>query len=326
MGRGAARMAGQLAFCEKAAAALVKCDASEQWLIGVSGGRDSVALLHFLASSGFRDLIVCHLDHRLRGAASAADARFVARLAERLGLRAIVEKCDVAALAAESRQSLETAGRAARNAFFFRTARVEKCAGIFLAHHADDQVETFLFNLFRGAGAGGLGGMRVESARTEGASELRVIRPLLAVWRAEVDEYIAAHRLKFREDATNFDGENSRSRMRQKIIPMIEQALGRGVRKAVWQAAEILRAQQEFIQAGTAVTERELSVPELRALPEAPQSALIHRWLKENGVPNLTFALVQSVRALLPTDAKIAKVNLPGGRHVRRRAKRLFVE
>ena len=129
-----------------------------RYLVGVSGGRDSVALLHALVEAGFRRLIVCHLNHGLRGRAAAADARFVATLAARLGLECESEQVDVARLAKKMGQSLETAAREVRYAFFARVARRRRCRSLFLGHHAGDQVETFLFNLFRGSGRGGLGG------------------------------------------------------------------------------------------------------------------------------------------------------------------------
>jgi tRNA(Ile)-lysidine synthase len=129
-----------------------------RYLAGVSGGRDSVVLLHWLHAVGFRKVIVCHLDHRLRGRASAADARFVARLADSLGYDLAGACEEVRALAVKEKRSLETAAREARLRFFARVARARHCRTIFLGHHADDVVETFLLNLFRGSGMTGLGG------------------------------------------------------------------------------------------------------------------------------------------------------------------------
>src|SRR5688500_7389193 len=132
---------------------------AEPALIGVSGGRDSVALLHALRARGFEKLVVCHLDHGLRPE-SAEDARFVARLGEEHGCEAVIARQDVAARAKRRRQSLETAGREARYGLFAQVARNRDCPRLFLAHHADDQVETLLFNLFRGAAMSGLAAMR----------------------------------------------------------------------------------------------------------------------------------------------------------------------
>ena len=191
-----------------------------RYLVGVSGGRDSVVLLHWLIERGYRRLIVCHFEHGLRGRAGKADARFVARLAETHGLPFESGAADIREIAREKKQSIETAARNERRAFFARVARRRRCGTIFLGHHADDQVETFLLNLFRGAAGRGLGAMRSRSQH----GALEIVRPLLGVWRSEIDDYVAEHRLKFREDATNEELDARRNRMRHKIIPLAGKA------------------------------------------------------------------------------------------------------
>src|SRR5205814_1533202 len=170
--------------------------ARSPYLIGVSGGRDSVTLLHLLVNLGYEQLIVCHLDHQLRGRASRADARFVERLAAHYGLRYALRGADVRDLSARSKTSIETAARTARYAFFAAVASRRRCETIFLAHHADDLVETFLMNLFRGAGTSGLGGIRELSRQQVGPLNLRVVRPLLHSWRTDIDGYVRHHRLR----------------------------------------------------------------------------------------------------------------------------------
>ena len=124
-------------------------------LVGISGGIDSTALLHALVAGGRRrKLTLLHLNHTLRGSASTADAAFVKRLASRLGLPLMTARADVAALAREQKLSIETAARQARYSFFAKAARQTRCHTLILAHHADDQAETFLFNLLRGGGSG----------------------------------------------------------------------------------------------------------------------------------------------------------------------------
>src|ERR1700757_3392580 len=169
------------------------------YLIGVSGGRDSVALLDWLISLGYKKLIVCHLNHQLRGRSSDADARFVEKLAA--AYRADFERgtANVRALAKKKKRSIETAAREARYSFFAKAARRHRCHTIFLAHHADDLVETFLLNLARGAGLTGLAAMREISTRRVDKFTLTIVRPILSVWRTEIDDYVREHRLKFRE-------------------------------------------------------------------------------------------------------------------------------
>ena len=297
--------------------------ADEAALIGVSGGRDSVALLQALVEHGHRRLIVCHLDHGLR-AESAADAKFVRQLARRCKLPVVVARENVAARAKRRKQSIETAAREARYAFFARAASEHDCPRLLLAHHADDQVETFLFNLLRGSGAAGLGGMAARSTRTIDGVALEIFRPLLGVWREEIDRYIAAHGLEYREDISNTDPRHTRNRIRHEILPDLERAFGREVRRAVWRAAEIFRAEGEVHEALVPPMTAELAAPMLRALPLALQRRTLHAWLRGQGIPQVGFEEVERVRSLL--EGARAKVNLPGGAHARRRAGRLFLE
>ena len=291
-------------------------------LVGVSGGRDSIALLHWLHARGFRKLIVCHLDHSLR-AESRADAKFVATLAARLGLVYESTRSNVASIAKRRKLSIESAAREARYKFFARMARKHACQRVLLAHHADDQVETFLFNLLRGSGPAGLAGMAPCSTRADG---LLLARPLLGVWREEIDAYIATHALAFREDASNADPRHTRNRIRHAALPALESALGRDVRRALWRTAELLRAEDEHFAAAPELQgiPEQLDTAALRALPLALQRRLIHAWLRAHGVGDVGFDEVESVRSLL--TGRVATVNLPGDKHARRRARRIFLE
>src|SRR5436309_11869325 len=148
-----------------------------RYLIGVSGGRDSIALLHWLVNLGYKKLIVGHLNHQLRGRSSDADARFVEKLAVKCDLDFELDSANVRALAKKKKMSIETAAREARYSFFARVAKRRRFRTIFLAHHADDLVETFLLNLFRGAGTAGLAAMRQVSTRRIDKFDLVVVRP-----------------------------------------------------------------------------------------------------------------------------------------------------
>ncbi len=297
---------------------------SEPQLVGVSGGRDSIALLHWLHAHSFKKLIAVHLDHRLR-AESGEDATFVRKFADSLGVECITGSADVATFASDERLSIETAARRARHEFFARTAIERVCPRIFLAHHADDQVETFLHNLLRGAGPSGLCGMSAISTLEMHGTALLVARPLLGTWREEIDAYIARHKLPFREDASNADPRFTRNRLRHAAIPALTAALGRDVRAALLRTTELLRAEDEFLSAQPELRGAPdvLQVPLLRSLPLALQRRLIHLWLQRHNVRTVGFAEVESVRGLL--DSHGAKVNLPGGLCARRREKHIFV-
>jgi len=297
-------------------------------LIGVSGGRDSVVLLHWLTSLGYQKLIVCHLDHELRGRASQADARFVASRAAKLRLDCEIGRTDVRALAAQSKLSVETAARAARFAFFVRVARQKRCRTIFLGHHADDLVETALLNLLRGASPGGVAAMRSVSVHRIGKTELTIVRPLLGIWRREIDLYIRQNDLAFREDASNAELGPTRNRIRHRVLPYIEKQLGRGVRKAIWRVTQIWIEEEDLLESlvSDRVGASELDVVSLRKMPVALQRRVIVGWLRARGITNIGFDVVESIRGLLDPECKGAKVNLPRRRYARRRAKKIFVE
>lgn len=298
-----------------------------QYLIAVSGGRDSVALLHWLIGCGYKKLIVCHLNHRLRGRASDADARFVKKLAGDCDLDFTVESVNVRELAQKKKVSIEAAARDARYKFFARVAKQEKCRTIFLGHHADDVVETFLINLFRGSGTSGLSAIRESLKRRIGQVDLTIVRPLLGIWRGEIDRYVRAHRLKFREDASNKDLGPLRNRIRHRVIPYLEKTLGRNIRQTIWRAAMIAAEEETWIenQLPNSIGD-EVPVVETRDLPVALQRRQIMKWLRAQGINNVGFDVVESVRGLLDHDSGAAKVNLAQDRHVRRRARKIFIE
>jgi len=321
-----------------------------RYLIGVSGGRDSVALLHWLISLGYEQLVVCHLNHRLRGRSGDADARFVHSLVERYneqalrlprtrtgkrsarpptksGIECELGSANIRALGKQQKMSIETAAREARYAFFAETARRRNCRTIFVAHHADDLVETFLINLFRGAGNAGLAAMREISTRRIDGINLTIVRPFLCVWRKEIDDYVSEHRLRFREDATNKNLTPLRNRIRHRIIPYLERMLGRNIRQNIWRTAMIAADEEKWIDSELGdSTHPDFSVVKLRALPIALQRRALLKWLRAQNVADIGFDAIERVRSLADRDCRIAKVNLPENRHARRRAGKIFLE
>jgi len=303
--------------------------AEQKYLVGVSGGRDSVVLLHQLVRRGYQRLIVCHLNHRLRGRQSTADARFVEKLTREQGLPFEPGAVDVSALAHKEKLSVETAGREARYRFFAEVGRRRKCHTIFLGHHADDLVETFLINLFRGSGTAGLASMREVAIRQIGRVPLKIVRPLLGTWRNEIDKHVRECRIRFREDSTNKSMTPLRNRVRGKIIPFLEKEFGRPIRKSIWKAASIAAEEDSFFDE---LLPRDLSrttqlkLEPLRAMPLPVQRRLLHEWLSASDVAGVSFDLVERVRSLVDLSNRVAKTNLPDHLHVRRRGGTLFIE
>ncbi|MFC2059147.1 tRNA lysidine(34) synthetase TilS [Chloroflexota bacterium] len=194
----------------------------EHVVVGVSGGPDSVCLLHILA--GLRErlgikLHVAHLNHLLRGAESDADADYVSRLARKLGIEATVERRDVRVYLREHRLTLEEGARDLRYAFFADVARNLGVEKVVVGHTADDQVETVLMHLLRGSGLTGLGGMQPLTARP--ADNITVVRPLLEVRRGETEDYCAAQGLSTCTDSSNLLPDRLRNRVRYQLIPSL---------------------------------------------------------------------------------------------------------
>lgn len=298
-------------------------EGGRRWVVGVSGGRDSVVLLDSLLDAGVNDLVVVHVNHGLRGEASDGDEDFVRGVAEVRGLDFLVERFDVGALAEEAGKGLETMAREVRHRVFLRAVREFGCVGVLLGHHADDQAETVLFNLLRGSA--GLKGMRVESE----VDGLRIGRPLLGVRRGEIDSWLAERGLVFREDATNAEGFTVRNRMRGEVLPLLAEVMGRDVVGAITGALEESLGCEDFVDAafdyeGFLDPQGRLFLPILSEAKEVVRGRVMFRYLRECGVPDVSRAVVGRCLGLLGGGA--AKVNLPGGGWMRRKEKRLFFE
>ena len=332
-GKGVAREAGkwQHGGVELAAQVpwLVGASGGERYLVGVSGGADSVALLHLLVEGGMRDLIVCHLDHRLRGRASTEDARFVRRLGERLGLACEVGRADVRERMRAGKESLETAARNARHVFFGDCAVKYGCRRVVLAHQADDQAETALWNLLRGSY--GLKGMREEQTITVVAGvKLCLIRPLLGVRHAKLVEWLRGRGYRWREDASNREPVAVRNRLRNEVFPLLAEISGRdavvGFARGVADAAAREDLENDVLDRARVLDPQgRMHLPALRKLPPPLQRAALRRFLLEHGEPSPDRALLERALGMLDT-AGPAAVNLADGRRLRRREGRLWID
>jgi tRNA(Ile)-lysidine synthase len=210
----------------------------ERVLVAVSGGVDSLVLLdllHRLSPDYSLELVVAHLDHGLRGEESREDARFVAELARRKGLRAVSERVDLRAHSAKERLGLEETGRLLRHRFLFTSAERVGATKIALGHTENDRAETILFNLIRGAGPTGLVGIRPVS--------LPIVRPLIEVAREEIIAYARSRDLSWREDHTNQDVSFSRNRIRHRILPLLREMNPR-ILEALKRTADLLAEEE----------------------------------------------------------------------------------
>jgi tRNA(Ile)-lysidine synthase len=243
-------------------------------VVAVSGGADSVCLLHILAKwqekLGIR-LHAAHLNHQLRGAESEADAEYVSILANSLGIPSTIDKQDVAAVKMERNYSIEEAAREVRYAFLARVARQVGAKRIAVGHTRDDQVETILMHIIRGTGIAGLCGLapcspvaydgqRVSwlafplppgaepvGAVEEQADKLLVIRPLLDITRQETMSYCQEHQLKPHIDSSNLSLSFFRNRLRLELLPLLRR-YNPGIDQALLRLADIAREGHAFIE------------------------------------------------------------------------------
>ena len=215
----------------------------ETVLVGVSGGVDSLALLYALYALRYQlgcQLHVAHLDHGFRED-SAADAVYVGEQADRLDIPISSTRIDVPQLMREQKLSAEVAARRARYQFYECVSDRIGAAKIALGHHRGDQAETVLMNLLRGAGASGLKGMPP-------VREGRFIRPLLTFSRKEIEDFVAQLGLEPRCDATNYQRNYLRNRIRLELIPTLEQTYNSNLQNTLNQTAELLRAESDYLE------------------------------------------------------------------------------
>jgi len=218
----------------------------ETVLVAVSGGPDSVAMLHALLSrrEDFGIAIhLAHLNHGIRGESADMDEEFVRSLARDWNLPATVERTDVPALRRKLRMSEEEAARQIRYEFLYRTASEIGASKIAVGHTADDRAESVLMNVIRGTGIEGLGALRPVAGN--------IVRPLLDTWRSEVEAYIRENRLSFRVDESNLNLAYTRNRVRHELIPLLEKHYNPRVKNALVRLAEIAQSAADFIDGAT---------------------------------------------------------------------------
>jgi tRNA(Ile)-lysidine synthase len=195
----------------------------EKLVVAVSGGADSVCLLHILANLQLKlKLHIAHLNHQLRGADSDADAEYVSDLARKLAIPGTIEKRDVKGYQKEQRLSLEEAAREVRYRFLAQVANSIGAKRVAAGHTKDDHIETILMHLIRGSGTRGLRGLQPSTLWQSGADSLIIVRPLLEISHEETEDYCRQQNLMPRLDASNLSLSPLRNRVRQQLMPLLE--------------------------------------------------------------------------------------------------------
>ncbi|NLJ96265.1 MAG: tRNA lysidine(34) synthetase TilS [Clostridiales bacterium] len=219
-------------------------------VIGVSGGADSVCLLHILFTL-YKDtdvkLIGVHVHHGIRGKEADEDENFVRDLCNNLGIEFIVYHHDMKLTAKEEGLSEEEAGRKIRYQSFLEASKENKCNKVAIAHNKNDKAETFLFNLFRGSAVKGLTGIKPMVTMKTDTDDITIIRPLLFVSREDIERYLRDVGLSFQSDLTNFSDLYTRNKIRNRILTYAKDNINPGVVDHITQAANILGETYDFI-------------------------------------------------------------------------------
>ena len=302
--------------------------------VAVSGGADSVSLLRLLLELRKElgvVLSVVHFNHKLRGVDADGDEEFVAELAKTFRLASHCESGDVGAQAAANSAGIEATARAMRYHFFRKLLRDGKLDVVATAHTLDDQAETVLLRLARGAGTRGLAGIYPQlSVPGSPFPDARIVRPLLGIRRIEVEQFLCEIRQGWREDGSNRDLRFARNRLRHGILPRLERALNPSVRESLAETAEIARAEEEYWEAEVEkvlpviweTEQRSLKAEQLTALPLALQRRVVRAAAQTLGL-QLEFAHVEQILGVVAGGEKSA--NLPFGWRAERRKKSLYL-
>lgn len=294
-------------------------------LIGLSGGADSVALLEVLChfSKEYQSrIVIAHLNHCLRGEESDNDEQLAIALAQKYGCEIVVESADVKAYCEKNKLCLEDGARELRYSFFERVAKEKKVNRIAVAHHQDDNIETFLMRVIRGSGVKGLSGIPYIRA----LGEFLIVRPFLDVSRKDIMQFIQDKGLVYREDASNKENDMTRNKVRNILIPMLEKEYNPSLKKSI--VGEIsslaavndfvqLKAQMDFKKAVAKVSDTEFNIvcKNIKALPYALQLEIIRKTLFKFG-NNVKRQHIMAVHDLINNKESGKKLVLDGGLRV----------
>lgn len=304
-------------------------------LVGVSGGPDSLCLLDVLVKSGYQ-VVVAHFDHGLRPE-SAEEASLVQAVAEGYGKPFLLERLDVGDFASRERLSIEEAARTVRYQFLYHQARLIGAQAVAVAHTADDQVETVLMHLLRGAGLSGLKGMVFRRVMTEWDAVIPLVRPLLGIWRTEILDYCEMHHIQTVFDQSNLDITYFRNRLRHKLIPYLEQYNPR-VKEVIWRMSQTLASDHALLMDLVSdawdrccVREDEkyvvLSYPEVSQLARGLLCNIIRKAIAHlrPGMRNINFATIERAGDFVCQPSRSGQIDLVSGIRMDIEGEKLFI-
>jgi tRNA(Ile)-lysidine synthase len=289
--------------------------------VAVSGGPDSVLLLHFMRDLALEwgiTLAAVHFNHHLRGAESDADEGFVRNLADSIGIAFMGGEADVARAAREKKRNLEATARELRYRFFFSLVDQGRLDKVVTAHTANDQAETVLMRLLRGAGTRGLSGIYP-------ALEGKVARPFLDLTRAEIMREIEARKLEYRLDSTNLDSRLRRNKVRRELLPLLEREFNPAIIPLLKNHADRARDEDAFLEQQARERslpwrvreglEEKIAVRALRGFAPAIQRLVLRQMLQSvrPGLRGVAYAHIEELLRFATNAQSGRSLALPGG-------------
>ena len=294
-----------------------RLDPTKKYLVAVSGGADSLALADGMLQSGLT-FAVCHVEHGIRGEASLADAAFVERFCRERSIPFFRKTVEALSFSKKEGLSLEDAARQLRYRALFQCAEEEKADFILTAHQKDDQAETFLLRLLRGAGTRGLGAIRFQRGN--------ILRPLLQFTGEELRRYCRLRELSWREDATNDDLRYTRNRVRKVLLPLLRREFSAGITDVLCRTAENLQTDASYLdevaeqelqkrleQDTAAGARRVLRVQDWSLIPQAFRYRILQLfWQTQGGPSGLSGTNLRQMEKLAERGCSGKRILLPG--------------
>lgn len=291
---------------------------NNHYLVAVSGGTDSLALADIcatLSEEGYASFTICHVEHGIRGVESFEDMAFVENYCQEKHLQYVGVRVDALAFAKKNKLSIEDAARKLRYDVLRKTMFEVRATKILTAHQADDQAETILWRLLRGAGLDGLAGMKLENND--------IIRPLINVKREDIVHYLAVKKLKSRQDATNKNLKYTRNKIRQELLPFLANNYNERISETLFRTAKILGEDAECLESialekyNEALVECEglilLDAKKLNILTPAICKRVLRIACFRMGLDELDYERTQAVYEMLKRNTGNKVIELPKG-------------
>lgn len=291
-------------------------------LIGLSGGPDSICLMHLMDSirKDYRlELFAAHIDHQLR-AASKADADFVRKTCKAMNIRLFIKRVNLTK--SKHSDSIEQRARLKRYSFFTELSKKLNIDKIALGHNLDDQAETVIMRLIRGSGLSGLSAMK-PSSKYDG---IDIIRPLLNIPRADIRQYLSDHGIRYRIDRSNLSDKYTRNKVRNRLLPLLEKEYNPNIKKTLSTAAQSIALDYDFMEQSCAAEVRSMGkrirIEKFKRLHPAMQNMVLRAYITaaQGSTRRIEYRHIREILELILNRPAGSVVNLPKGLIAKKKA------